>query len=77
MTSRHSQLTFPRPTYPQEVIREAVDENTGENFQFVEPLEFYSDFVPDLKPSDVGPNLRGLAEVCLVILNSNEFAYVY
>jgi hypothetical protein len=43
----------------------------------VEPLEFYTDFVRDLKPCDVSPEVRGLAEVCLVLLNSNEFAYVY
>jgi hypothetical protein len=54
-----------------------VEENTGEKFRFTEPLEAYADFVPDLKPSDAAPEVRGLAEVCLVILNGNEFAYVY
>ena len=77
MTTRHRGLTFAPPAYPREVVREAVEENTGERFTFVEPLEMYADFVPDLKASDVGPELRGLAEVCLVLLNSNEFAYVY
>ncbi|QDU92454.1 PSD1 and planctomycete cytochrome C domain-containing protein [Lignipirellula cremea] len=77
MTKRHEGLTFTRPEYPQEVVREAVEENTGERFAFVEPLEFYADFVPDLQPSDADPPLRGLAELCLVILNSNEFVYVY
>jgi len=77
MTVRHRGLTFAPPAYPREVVREAVEENTGEKFTFVEPLEMYADFVPDLKASDVGPELRGLAEVCLVLLNSNEFAYVY
>jgi len=77
MTARHKSLKFAPPEYPKEVVREAVEENTGEKFSFAEPLEVYSDFVPDLKPSDVSPQVRGLAEVCLVILNSNEFAYVY
>jgi mono/diheme cytochrome c family protein len=77
MTARHETLQFDPTEYPQEVVREAVEENTGEKFTFAEPLEFYADFVPDLKPSDVGPYVRGLAEVCLVLLNSNEFAYVY
>ena len=77
MRARHETLSFDRPVYPTEVVREAVEENTGEKFTFVEPLEFYADFVPDLKPADVGPDVRGLAEVCLVLLNSNEFAYVY
>jgi mono/diheme cytochrome c family protein len=77
MTARHKTLKFAPPEYPGEVVREAVEENTGEKFSFAEPLEVYADFVPDLKPSEVGPEVRGLAEVCLVILNSNEFAYVY
>ena len=77
MTRRHQTLSFVTPKYPREVLREAVEENTGERFEFVEPLEFYADFVPDLKPADVSPVVRGLAEVCLVVLNSNEFVYVY
>jgi len=77
MTERHRTLKFDKPTYPTEVVREAVEENTGEKFTFVEPLEVYADFVPDLKPADAVPELRGLAEVCLVLLNSNEFVYIY
>jgi hypothetical protein len=59
------------------VVREAVEENTGEKFRFTEPLESAADFVPDLEPADASPVVRGLTEVCLVLLNSNEFAYVY
>jgi len=76
MTARHRTLTFDRPAIPSEVVREAVEENTGEKFKFIEPLEAAADFVPDLKPADAPPQTRGLAEVCLVLLNSNEFAYV-
>ena len=77
MTARHQEMTFAPKVYPTEVVREAVEENTGERFVFTEPLEMYADFVPDVKAADVGPKVRGLAEVCLVLLNSNEFAYVY
>ena len=59
------------------MVREAVEENTGEKFEFTEKLNLYADFVPDLKPGDVDVQTRGLAEVCLVLLNSNEFVYVY
>lgn len=62
---------------PLEVRREAVEENTGEKFAFSEKLHAYADFVPDLRPADVDARTRALAEVCLVLLNSNEFAYVY
>lgn len=62
---------------PLEVRREAVEENTGEKFAFSEKLHAYADFVPDLQPADVDARTRALAEVCLVLLNSNEFSYVY
>lgn len=62
---------------PLEVLRDAVEENTGEKFVFNEKLHAYADFVPDLQPADVPAHTRALADVCLAILNSNEFAYVY
>ena len=77
MTQRHEKLVFQPIDYPREVIREAVEENTGVRFQFVEPLEIYDEFVPDLGPSQVDARTRGFAELCLVLFNSNEFTYVY
>lgn len=77
MSERHQSIDIKPEEIPLEVKREAVEENTGEKFTFVEPLEFYQDFVPDLQASDVDARTRALAEVCLVLLNSNEFAYVY
>ena len=74
----HHERTVPRRrTYPTEVVREAVEENTGEKFVFTEKLHAYRDFVADLQPADVDAETRALAEVCLVVLNSNEFVYVY
>jgi hypothetical protein len=35
-----------------------------------------ADFVPDLHPADVTPEVRGLMEVCLVLFNANEFVYL-
>jgi mono/diheme cytochrome c family protein len=77
MTARHRTLKFEQPAPPRSVTREAVEENTGEKFRFTETLEAAADFVPDLHPADAAPELRGLAEVCLVLLNASEFAYVY
>lgn len=62
---------------PLSVLREAIEENTGEKFSFEEQLYSNIDYVPDLLPSDVNRHVRALADVCLVILNSNEFVYVY
>ncbi len=76
MTARHAKLKFAAPEYPNEVVREAVEENTGERFEFREPLEAYADFKPDLKSHQVDARTRGLADVCLVLLNSSEFVYL-
>ncbi len=60
-----------------EIQRVAVEENTGERFTFSERLYSNADFIADLKPRDVSPHCRALADVCLVLLNSNEFVYIY
>ena len=77
MTDVQSKLDFDRYEPPPTVTREAVEENTGEKFTFLEKLDAYEDFVSDLQPVDVDARTRGLADVCLVMLNSNEFVYVY
>ncbi len=64
-------------TPPLQVVREAVEENTGEQFTFVEELFSNADFVPDRQPADVDRHTRALSDACLLILNSNEFVYVY
>ena len=69
--------TPPVQTPPLEVRRDAVEENTGEKFSFNEKLHAYADFIPDLQPAAVDQHTRALAEVCLALFNSNEFAYVY
>ena len=76
MIERHSKIRITRPEWPKELIREAVEENTGEKFTFSERLESMKDFVPDLHPADVSAEIRGLMEVCLVLFNTNEFIYV-
>jgi len=77
MTAEQSKLTFKADRPPLEVRRDAVEENTGEKFSFHEKLHANADFVPDLQPGDVDARTRALADVCLALLNSNEFAYVY
>jgi hypothetical protein len=62
---------------PLEVLREAVEENTGEKFSFSERLHANADFVPDLRPADVPLRTRALADVCLALFNAHEFSYVY
>ena len=64
-------------TYPTEVTRSANEENTGQIFTFVEKLFEYQDYQPDLQPHQVDARTRGFADLCLALLNANEFLYVY
>lgn len=63
--------------YPRQVVRSLVEEFTGEPFEFIEKLNVYEDYVPDAKPWTVEAETRALADVCLLLMNSNEFLYVY
>ncbi len=77
MVARQTTIAFKQPQPPLSVKRDAVEENTGEKFSFQEKLPGYADFIPDLQPADVDAQTRALADVCLVLLNSNEFVYLY
>ena len=77
MTARQATLQFKTERPPLTITRQGIEENTGENFTFSEKLPGYADFVPDLQPADVDARTRALADVCLVLLNSAEFSYLY
>ena len=76
MSERHRGLTFEKLERQREIVREAVEENTGVRFKYTEVLDSAADFVPDLHPKDVSADVRGLMEICLVLLNANEFLYL-
>ena len=63
-------------TLPTTITRRANEENTGEPFTFTETLFEHRDYVPDLQPHQVDARSRGLAQLCLVLLNANEFLYI-
>jgi hypothetical protein len=76
MTHYH-QHHQPSPTpLPARVQRKMVEEMTGEEFEWEEELDELRNYQRDAKPWDVGPRTRALADLCLVLLNSNEFLYV-
>ncbi|MEM6690004.1 MAG: PSD1 and planctomycete cytochrome C domain-containing protein [Planctomycetota bacterium] len=77
MTERHQEAEIASANPPIEVIREAVEETTGKLFSFTEPLFAYEDYQPDKQLAEVDERTRGLADVALVLLNANEFMYVY
>jgi mono/diheme cytochrome c family protein len=76
MTAYHREHP-PTPTrLPTSVRRHMVEEMTGEEFEWDEELDAMRDYRRDLQPWDAAPQTRALADVCLVLFNSNEFLYV-
>ncbi len=77
MQSYHKAHKPEEVKYPTQVTRSLVEEFTGEPFEFIEKLNVYENYVPDAKPWTVDADVRALADVCLLLLNSNEFLYIY
>ncbi len=63
--------------YPTRITRSVVEELSGDPFEYEERLNAYEKYTPDQLPSDVSPETRALADVCLLLFNSNQFMYVY
>lgn len=77
MVKHHQTHPVERVDLPTTVGRTMIEEMTGVDFSWVEQLDNFQNYTPDLMPWDVNAQTRGLAELCLVLLNSNEFAYLY
>ena len=75
-TAEESGRTYSPREYPDRIKRTVMAEKTGEPYSFWEYMPAYDNYVPDLQPSDVDARTRGLDQVCLVLFNLNEFAYV-
>ncbi len=75
--AEHHQAHPPPPTaLPKTIRRGMVEELTGEMVYWNEDLSVLATYQRDLMPWQVAPEVRALADVCLVLLNSNEFLYV-
>jgi len=77
MVSHHEKHEPEQVEYPTEVVRSLVEEFSGKPFDFVEILPVFKNYVPDAKPWMVDAKTRALADMCLLLFNTNEFAYVY
>lgn len=62
--------------YPVRITRSLVEEFTGKAFEYEEILPVFERYQPDCKVESLSPSQRGLAEVCLLLMNTNEFMYV-
>lgn len=75
-TRDEAKKVYTQIEFPTEITRTVMAEKTGQPYSFVEVMPAYESYQPDLQSSDVDAKVRGLALVCRVLLNTNEFAYV-
>jgi len=75
-TAEEENKTYSPRRFAATVRRTVMAEKTGEPYDFIEHMPAYEKYVPDLQPHQVDARTRGLAQVCLVLFNSNEFAYL-
>lgn len=77
MIQYHENQLPTSPIYPTQIERKMFEEMTGEAFEYTEELDIYQDYQPDHKDADVAVPTRALADLALVLFNTNEFIYVY
>jgi mono/diheme cytochrome c family protein len=75
-TVTEKEMTPAPKTYAKKIKRTVMAEKTGEPYDFWEFLPSYETYQPDLQRSEVDARTRGLAHVCLVLFNVNEFSYL-
>jgi mono/diheme cytochrome c family protein len=61
---------------PMKVRRSMVEEMTGETESWDEDLSILKNYERDLMPWQVDAATRAFGDLCLVLMNSNEFLYV-
>jgi hypothetical protein len=76
MTQIHAAAPPPPRPAPKPVVHTITSELTGEQFRFLQQ-EDPEEYEHNLHASEVSAAVRGLADVMLVLMNSNEFVYVY
>lgn len=77
MIEYHGSSKPDKPIYPEKITRSLVEEFSGEPFEYEEILPAFENYTPDIKPADVDAPTRALADLCLLLFNSNEFVYLY
>ncbi len=77
MRDYHAKVSPSQITYPTQITRTLIEEFSGEPFDYEEMLPAFANYEPDAKASDVEPGTRALADLCVLLFNSNEFIYLY
>ena len=77
MDQYHLEHKPEKTSYPTTVTRSLVEEATGLPFEYEEILPAFENYQSDTKAYEVSSKTRALADLCLVLFNTNEFMYVY
>ena len=62
--------------YPTSITRSLVEEFSGRPFEYEEILPVFQSYQPDIKANQVPAETRAMADICLLLFNTNEFIYV-
>lgn len=76
MLAFHMANPAPAKMAAKPILHKITSELTGQTSEFVQP-EDLSPFEANLHPSEVGPATRALSDIALMLMNANEFVYVY
>jgi Protein of unknown function (DUF1549)/Protein of unknown function (DUF1553)/Planctomycete cytochrome C len=76
MTDHHRAIPPPQRPAKKPLVHVITSELTGERSQFTQQDD-PAEYEENLHPAEVNPETRALADLALVLLNSNEFVYVY
>ncbi len=77
MKAYHQDVKPSPINYPSKITRSLVEEFSGKPFEYEEILPSFASYKNDLKPANASGKTRALADMCLLLLNSNEFIYLY
>ena len=76
MRQYHAETNPAKPSYPTTITRSLVEEFSGQPFEYTEILPVFERYQPDTKAGEVAVQTRALADLCLLLFNTNEFMYV-
>ena len=77
MTKYHEENPTTPRTFPTSITRSLVEELSGDVFEYQEILPVYENYQADPHANNASPSTRALADLCLLLFNTNEFCFVY
>ncbi len=76
MTEHHRRVAPPQVPTRKPLVRGLIGEYTGKHFDLEEEAD-PAEYEENIQPAQVSAETRALADLALVLFNSNEFVYVY